>query len=133
MWVGSYALRMEFLQDDYPYLKSCLLGDILNEDLYVLIKYAQQVSDERIEKFINWLKQGGAKLNFDNPKFTPAVLRTQAALYLGAKDRIKELGADIIGVSVKCFNAMPVVFWVVPCFLPAFLPYSFSSHDVINQ
>ncbi|MHB1335357.1 MAG: fucose isomerase [Candidatus Humimicrobiaceae bacterium] len=133
LWGGSYALRMEFLQDDYPYLKSFLLGDILTEDQYVLIKYAEQVSSERIDKFINWLKQGGAKLNFDNLKFTPEVLRKQAALYLGAKDRIKELGDDIIGVSVKCFNEMSDVYGVVPCFLPAFIPFDYDSEGDKKQ
>jgi len=133
LWGGSYALRMEFLQDDYPYLKSFLLGDILIEDQYVLIKYAEKVSETRIKNFVNWLVEGGAKLNFDNLKFTPEVLNKQAALYLGAKDRIKELGDDIIGVSVKCFNDMSDVYGIVPCFLPAFLPYMYDSEGQRNQ
>jgi len=133
LWGGSYALRMEFLQDDYPYLKSFLLGDILTEDQYVLIKYAEQVSKERTDKFIEWLKHGGATLNFDDCKFTPEVLRKQAALYLGAKDRIKELGDDIIGVSVKCFNEMSDIYGVVPCFLPAFIPYDCDSEGDKKQ
>ena len=133
LWGGSYALRMEFLQDDYPYLKSFLLGDILLEDQYTLIKYAEQVSSSRIENFINWLRNGGTKFNFDNLKFTPEVLNKQVALYLGAKDRIKELGSDIIGVSVKCFNDMSDVYGVVPCFLPAFLPYNYDSEGEREQ
>lgn len=133
LWGGSYALRMEFLQDDYPYLKSFLLGDILIEDQYVLIKYAEKVSDARVKNFVNWLLQGGAKFNFDNLKFTPEVLNKQIALYLGAKDRIKELGNDIIGVSVKCFNEMSDIYGVVPCFLPAFLPYMYDSEGERNQ
>jgi len=133
LWGGSYALRMEFLQDDYPYLKSFLLGDILTEDQYVLIKYAGEVSEKRINNFINWLKKGNAKLNFDNLKFTPEILKKQAALYLGAKDRIKELGKDIIGVSVKCFSELSDIYGVVPCFLPAFLPYTFDSEGEKDQ
>jgi L-fucose isomerase-like protein len=127
LWGGSYALRMEFLQDDYPFLKSFLLGDVVIEDQYVLIKYAEQVSKKRIGNFIDWLKNGGARFNFDSVKFTPEILEKQAALYLGAKDRINELGDDIIGVSVKCFNEMSDVYGVVPCFLPAFIPFGQDS------
>ncbi len=133
LWGGSYALRMEFLQDDYPYLKSFLLGDILIEDQYVLIKYAEEVSEYRINEFIDWLKENNARINFDNQKFTPEVLKKQVALYLGAKDRINELGSDVIGVSVKCFNEMSDIYGVVPCFLPAFLPYDYDSEGKRNQ
>jgi L-fucose/D-arabinose isomerase len=133
LWGGSYALRMEFLQDDFPKLKSFLLKDVVTEDQYVLIKYAEKVSQKRIEKFIGWLKDNDAKLHFDENKFTPEVLKKQAALYLGAKDRIAEMGDDVIGVSVKCFEEMSDIYGVVPCFLPAFIPYQYDSEGPKNQ
>lgn len=123
LWGGSYALRMEYLQDDFPKLKSFLIGDIVVEDQYVLIKYTQQISESRINSFVNWLKEGGTKLNFDDKVFTPQVLRKQIGLYLAAKDRINEIGGNIIGASVKCFDELSDIYGVDPCFLPAFMPY----------
>ena len=88
MWGGSYALRMEYLQDDFPRLKSYLVGDILTEDQYVLVKGAESIDGKRIENFISWLKSGNVKFNFDEKMFTPGVLKKQAGLYFAAKDRI---------------------------------------------
>jgi L-fucose isomerase-like protein len=127
LWGGSYALRMEYLQDDFPRLKSFLIGDIMIEDQYVLIKYAEQILEDRIDKFIDWLKKGGTRLNFDDKVFTPEVLRNQIELYLAAKDRINEIGGNIIGASVKCFNELSDIYGVDPCFLPAFVPYTEDS------
>ncbi len=123
LWGGSYALRMEYLQDDFPKLKSFLIGDIIVEDQYILIRNAEKIPEDRIGKFIDWLKAGGTKLNFDNKVFTPDVLKKQAALYLSAKDRINEIGKNIIGTSVKCFDELSDIYGVDPCFLPAFIPY----------
>ena len=127
LWGGSYALRMEYLQDDYPRLKSYLVGDILIEDQYVLIKGAEKIKNERIDNFIEWLKSGKAKLNFDNKMFTPDSLRRQIGLYFAAKDRIAQLGKNLSGASVKCFDELSDVYGVDPCFLPAFLPYDQDS------
>lgn len=127
LWGGSYALRMEYLQDDYPKLKSFLLDDIIIEDQYILIKEAEKISQDRIEKFVNWLKDNGVKLNFDDKMFNPSVLKKQASLYFAAKDRINSFGKSISGVSVKCFNELSDVYGVDPCFLPAFIPYNEDS------
>lgn len=127
LWGGSYALRMEYLQDDYPKLKSYLIGDILIEDQYVLIKGAEKIKDERIDGFIDWLKSGKVKLNFDDKMFTPSALRRQIGLYFAAKDRIAQLGKNLSGASVKCFDELSDVYGTDPCFLPAFLPYDHDS------
>ncbi len=130
LWGGSYALRMEYLQDDFPKLKSFLIGDILIEDQYILIKGAESIkkdNKQRIDSFVNWLKDGKAKLIFDEKMFTQDVLRNQIALYLAAKDRIfnikSQTGKKISGVSVKCFDELSDIYGVDPCFLPAFIPY----------
>ena len=127
LWGGSYALRMEYLQDDFPKLKSFLIGDILVEDQYVLIKYAEKIKSERIEKFIDWLTTNKTVLKYDNKTFTPEVLKKQVSLYLAAKDRIADLGKSITGASVKCFDELSDIYGVDPCFIPAFLPYHEDS------
>jgi L-fucose isomerase-like protein len=127
LWGGSYSLRMEYLQDDFPKLKSFLISDIIIEDQYVLINSAEKISKERIDKFIKWLNYGKAKLIFDNKMFTKEVLRKQIALYLAAKDRIGDFNKNIAGVSVKCFNELSDIYGVDGCFIPAFIPYNEDS------
>ncbi|MBM3705331.1 MAG: fucose isomerase [Actinobacteria bacterium] len=127
LWGGSYALRMEYLQDDYPRLKSFLAGDILTEDQYVLIKGSESIDNERIEDFIKWLNSGGVNFKFDDRMFTPEVLKKQTALYFAAKDRISHLGKKIAGVSVKCFDELSDVYGVDGCFIPAFIPFGEDS------
>ena len=127
LWGGSYALRMEYLQDDFPKLKSFLVGDILVEDQYILVKGAEMIKKERVDTFVDWLKEGGAKLKFDEKMLTSTALRNQIALYLAAKDRIVQFGKKISGVSVKCFEELSDIYGVDACFLPAFLPYIADS------
>jgi L-fucose isomerase-like protein len=127
LWGGSYALRMEYLQDDFPKLKSYLVGDILIEDQYVLIKGAQSIEEKRIDGFIEWLKSGNTRFNFDESMLTPQSLRKQVQLYFAAKDRMAQIGKNISGVSVKCFDELSDIYGVDPCFLPAFIPYSEDS------
>jgi len=132
LWGGSYALRMEYLQDDFPKLKSFLIGDIMVEDQYVLIKYAEEIPEKRINGFISWLESGKAVFNFDKKIFTRDVLKKQIALYLASKDRINEIGSEVMGASVKCFNELSDIYGVDPCFIPAFLPYHEDSEGIKN-
>ena len=43
LWGGTYAVKMEQLQDDIPRLKSFMIRDILSEDQYVLIRRAEEI------------------------------------------------------------------------------------------
>ena len=122
MWGNSYALKMEYLQDDYSRLKSFLVGDIINEDQYILIKYSENISENRITDFANWLISNKTVINYDKEILTKEIFRKQIALYLAAKDRISEY-ENVLGVSAKCFTEMSDTFGVDPCFLPSFLPY----------
>lgn len=127
LWGGSYAAKIEYTQDDYPKLKSFLIGDIENEGQYILIEYAKRVSKERIKKFKNWFISNGGKIDYDNKVLTPEIFKKSVALYLGAKDRIKEYKENVIGVSIKCFYELSDFYGVDGCFLPAFLPYHEDS------
>jgi len=131
LWGGSYCLRMEHLQDDIPYLKSFLVGDILSEDQYILIKRAEDIEankPERIDDFLRWLEENGAKIKYDGKMLTPPILRKQIALYLAGRDRLEELkGEHIIGVSLKCQPELSEEYGVDACSLPAFLPFGEDS------
>lgn len=131
LWGGSYCLRMEHLQDDIPYLKSFLVGDILSEDQYILIRRAEDIEKnkpERIENFLRWLEENGTKIKYDGRMLTPQILRKQIALYLASRDRLEELkGENIVGVSIKCQPELSEEYGVDACSLPAFLPFGEDS------
>ncbi len=103
LWGGSYALKMEYLQDDYSKLRSFLVGDVINEDQYMLIRDSEKIPQSRLKKFANWLKDNNTAIKFDSEILTQEIFYKQIALYLAAKDRIDEF-EDVAGVSVKCFG-----------------------------
>ncbi|MGQ9731743.1 MAG: fucose isomerase [Candidatus Zipacnadales bacterium] len=132
LWGASYSLTMEHLRDDPAHLKCLLIGDVLEEGQYYLIKRAEHLlaeNDPKVERFIAWLKDNGCQIIFDDPTaervmLTPDILRRQAALYLAARERLSELSEqDIVGVSVKCQNELSEDWGCTGCFLPAFLPF----------
>jgi L-fucose isomerase len=128
LWGGTYCLRMEHLQDDVPLLKTFLIGDVISEDQYILIKRAEQIASaqpQRIRRFKNWLSRGGARINYEGKMLTPEVLDRQISFYLAARDRLRELQDDnVIGVSIKCQPELSEDYGVTACTLPAFLPFS---------
>ncbi|MDO8585668.1 MAG: fucose isomerase [Armatimonadota bacterium] len=130
LWGGSYCLRMEHLQDDVSKLKSFLVGDVLNESEYLLIRRAEDIlknSPREVDEFIEWLKEGGAQFNYDGRMLTAESFRTQVALYLAARRRLAELeGENIVGVSVHCQPALSEEYGVTGCGIPAFLPFGFD-------
>ena len=131
LWGGSYCLRMEHLQDDVPTLKSFLVGDIWTEDAYALIKRADALLAEgsaRIERFIAWLEKGGVRITRDEKMLTEKSARTQVALYLAARDRLRELADEpIAGVSVRCQPELSEDYACTGCLLPSFLPFAEDS------
>jgi L-fucose isomerase len=132
LWGGSYCLKMDHLQDDFPALKSFLVGDILTEDQLILAKRADEIlanDAARISKFIGWLKRNGAKIEHLAPMLTAEVLDRQIALYLAAEDRLSQLrqtGEEIACVSIKCQPELSIEYGVTACSIPTFLPFGAS-------
>lgn len=138
LWGGSYCLRMEHLQDDIPKLKSFLIGDILQEGEYILIKRAEEIlkkENKRIENFLNFLKKNKCKIIYDNKMLNEEILKKQIAQYLSARGRLKELKDEpIIGASIHCQPVMSEEYGVDACLIPAFLPFledSEGKQDII--
>lgn len=128
LWGGTYAVKMEQLQDDIPRLKSFMVRDLLIEDQYILVSRADRIilkKPERIKAFIDWLKKSGLKISYDSRMLTEGALAKQAALLIAARDRLDELkNENIKGVSVKCQPEIYYEYGVNACTLPAFLPFA---------
>ena len=127
LWGGTYAVKMEQLQDDIPKLKSFMIRDILQEDQYVLVNRAEKIirgQRERISAFYDWLTGNGMVIRRDPRMVTEEALAKQAALLLAARDRLAELEQENIrGVSIKCQPDIYSEYGVNACTLPAFLPF----------
>ncbi len=128
LWGGTYAVKMEQLQDDIPRLKSFMVRDILSEDQYILVSRAERIlknNPERIDKFINWLKDKGMRISYDQNMLTRKAFEKQGALLLAARERLEEMeNENIRGVSIKCQPEIYYEYGVNACTLPAFLPFS---------
>jgi len=127
MWGGSYAVKMDQLQDDYTKLKSFMIREVLQEDQYILIKRAETIirsHSDRLDKYFSWLDRMGLKFSYDNKMVTRESLEKQAALLIAARDRLRELkDENIRGVSIKCQPEIYAEYGVNACMLPAFLPF----------
>lgn len=135
LWGGSYCLRMDHLRDDYSLLKARFIRDVLEEDQYVLIKGAERILAHemvRVEAFLSWLTSSGAAVRYDPSMLTPEALRSEIALYLAARDRLRTLEGEsgVDGVSIKCQPEISVMYGVTPCLLPSFLPFGEDAEGV---
>jgi L-fucose isomerase-like protein len=128
LWGGTYAVKMEQLQDDIPRLKSFMIREVLSEDQYILVSRADRIIQkqaERINDFTGWLMENGLKINYDGKMLTKEAFTKQAALLIAARDRLGELVSENIrGVSVKCQPEIYSEYGVNACTLPAFLPFA---------
>jgi L-fucose isomerase-like protein len=127
LWGGSYAVKMDQLQDDFTKLKSFLVRDVLLEDQYILVSRAERIRSgqpQRIRAFLDWLRAMGLAVTRDPKMVNDEALEKQTALLLAARDRLEELADENIrGVSIKCQHEIYSEYGVNACMLPAFLPF----------
>lgn len=134
LWGGSYAVKMEQLQDDIPKLKSFMIREVLSEDQLVLVSRAEKIikmQPRRIEAFIDWTIKNGLNIQYDDRMVTEESLQKQTALLLAARDRLSELqDENVAGVSIKCQPEIYYEYGVNACTLPAFLPFAHNEEGL---
>ena len=126
IWGSASCRGMEHLPDDTVRLKAWLVGDIVQEGQYYLIKRADRFLQERTEirAFLDWLHARGANIVLDDKMLTSESLARSVALYLAAEQHIAEMGgATVAGVSVQCHKELSSEYGVTPCLIPAFVPF----------
>ena len=128
LWGGSYAVKMDQLQDDFTKLKSFLVREVLLEDQYILVSRAERIRSgqpQRIRAFLDWIQAMGLAITHDPKMVTAEALEKQTALLLAARDRLAELADENVrGVSIKCQHEIYSEYGVNACMLPAFLPFA---------
>jgi L-fucose isomerase len=74
--------------------------DIEHVDQLEIIREAERIPKERVEKFLNWLEKNCVSIDYDGEKLTKDKLELQIRCYLATKDIVKERKFDFFGV--KC-------------------------------
>jgi len=126
---SSYCLFMPLLRDDYEFLKSFIIEDIIEIDQYSLVEKAKYIiknQNTRIIKFLSWLKENNAKLLYDGKMLSEDILKFQIALYFAAKD-ISSDYPNAIGISLKCQPVLSEELGITGCTIPTFMPFSNDS------
>ncbi|MCL2879784.1 MAG: L-fucose/L-arabinose isomerase family protein [Treponema sp.] len=78
--------------------------DVDHVDQSEILRLAEQVSDEQVEKAFAWLNQYVGKINYDGVRLTPEKLKMQIRHYEALKEIIKKNELDFVGV--KCHYEM---------------------------
>ena len=129
---GSYCLYMPLLRDDYEFLKSFVIEDIIEIDQYSLIekaKYILKNHETRINEFLKWLKINNVKIIYDNKMLSEDILKFQIALYFAAKD-ISSDYPNVIGVSLKCQPVLSEELGITGCTIPTFMPFPRDNEGI---
>jgi L-fucose isomerase-like protein len=126
LWGGVICMGMEHLLDDISQLKAWVVGDVVSEGQYYLIKRAEEflADGTEIDEFINWMLKFGTDIIYDQKVLTHESLRRQIALYLACEQRIDENDREsVAGVSILCHKELSVEYGVTPCLIPALVPF----------
>jgi L-fucose/D-arabinose isomerase len=133
-WGAGYGADIPYTRSDPAYIEQKLAAEVLYEQESVLTAKAERIlSDEpgRSTAFLNRLAASGLRITRDSSMVTEQALQRQAALYLAARERLRELSDERIrGVSIKCHFELSTTVWgCTACFLPAFLPFPENEED----
>jgi len=98
--------------------------DVEHIDQLEIIRRAEQIGDEPIDKMVAWLEANAASVDYDGQRLTPERLGYQSRCYLATKEIIAELGLDF--VAVKCMPDLST-HYVPQCLSAALLPGPYDA------
>lgn len=120
---GGRSLGIDTGSHDPMQWKKQFGVDTDHVDQLEIIRRAEEVDADRIEKMEKWLTGNVRKVNY-NEKLTDDKLRFQIACYLATKDIIEENGHDF--VAIKCMPDL-TSHYVPQCMSACFLPAPFDA------
>ena len=78
--------------------------DIEHIDQSEIIRIADTIPEEKVEKAFNWLTENLKSIEYDGKQLTPEKLKTQIRHYEATKEIVKKCNLDFVGV--KCHYEM---------------------------
>ena len=98
--------------------------DVDHIDQLEIVRRAELIDADRVEKTMSWMKQKFASIAFDDGKLTEEKLAFQARCYLATKDINAEKGLDFI--AVKCMTELSD-HYVPQCISAALMPGPYDA------
>jgi L-fucose isomerase len=78
--------------------------DVEHVDQSEIVRIAETIPDEQVEKAFKWLNENVGQINYDDKRLTPAKLKTQIRHYEATRQIIEKNNFDFVGV--KCHYEM---------------------------
>jgi L-fucose isomerase len=105
--------------------------DCEHMDEMEIVRLAELIEDDRVEKAYKWLSESVGKINYDGIGLTNEKLKFQIRCYLATKDMVRDRELDFIGI--KCQPEMGNYF-VTQCLTQAFLndPYDMEGEKPVT-
>jgi L-fucose isomerase len=75
--------------------------DIEHTDQWEIVRGAEKVPSEKVEKAFLWLTQHVGKIRYDNKQLTPEKLKLQIRSYYALKEIIREKHLDFLGIKAQ--------------------------------
>lgn len=120
---GGRSLGIDTGSFDPMQWKSMFGIDTEHIDQLEIIRKADLVEPERVQKMLKWLEESVASIHYDE-KLTPEKLNFQIRCYIATKDIIKERGLDF--VAIKCMPDL-TNFYVPQCLSAGLLPSPYDA------
>ncbi|MBI4242594.1 MAG: L-fucose/L-arabinose isomerase family protein [Planctomycetes bacterium] len=99
-YIGGRPLGMYTTTTDPAQWQRLFGVDIEHIDQFEIVRRAEEVKEDDVEKYLNWFKKNVGKIVYDENIFSEGKLRKQIRSYLGTKSIIAEHKLDFIGI--KC-------------------------------
>ena len=97
---GGRALGMYTVVDDPIRWQRVFGVDVEHVDQLDLLREAERVSEEEVERYVEWVERSFGLVEYDGKVLTREKLRRQLRLYIALKRLIKRHGFDFCGI--KC-------------------------------
>ena len=118
-YFGGRALGMYTVMGDLAQIQQIFGVDIEHVDQLEIIREAEKLPEERVERFMQWLEKNIGEIIYDGALVTREKIKLQIRGYLATKDLVKQHGFDFCGV--KCQPELSDK-WVNQCLTPTFMP-----------
>lgn len=97
---GGRSLGMYTVTADPSQIKAMFGVDVEHVDQLEILRKAEEISEEAVERHFKWLAERAGKIEYDGRVLTEEKLKRQLRAYLALKELVKERGFDLCGV--KC-------------------------------
>ncbi|MEM2216778.1 MAG: hypothetical protein QW731_00190 [Thermofilaceae archaeon] len=98
--IGGRALGMYTVTGDPAQVKTVFGVDVEHVDQLEVLRKAESISEEEVDRHFKWLKGRVGKILYDGRVLTEEKLKRQVRLYLSLKELLKERGFSFCGL--KC-------------------------------